>query len=780
MPGDQLIQEIQVLPFLEGLQEGLDPALPNELYRPTSSPDMENVRISGGKTSTRPGMSLWKTLPGSGKVRLLDHVYTSTGQRIRLAARGDASAAVLMDYVEGTDTEFQATSGGTGLGGSDPFFKGETLNDSYYFLDRKAAASLRKYQESPVSGSQVRAVALPVAPAAAPVVTARTYEVLDPWTGAAPYSWTEADAAKFALQAGTGTIESPLGGVSALLNTLTNPKNSAITRNVTDQSVPSSTIAWWEYATNIPTNIVFQFGIRGATEFTETLAPPTKNEWHPHFVRIGNLGTISYKRFLVVQNSGAADTYLSKLVLPGLLQGSYRYFVTHYDPTLKRESAPSPIGNNGTPLDLSVIGVSGQPSTAAAFQKSAAVSFVSDSGTDSTTTKVRIYRSGGVPALTKDNRGIDVWCRVGEVYDYSSTLSAGPAAGDTSITVASATNLAVGDWLVIERGTVSKEEYVRITVIVGTTLTISQPLVYAHSSAVAVQAVFIDNVPNEKVDLSTRMAIERDNPPTGAQWIARSPQGRLWLANYDGHPTGVRVSNRATPDRPIDYEVFPDNVDPVTRHDPNQGWGFEVGGDVTDEQITWLGLYNDRMFVFTARRLYSINAHSQTDWGPDAVTPALQVGCVDGDTVCEVDGWFYWITAGPRLMRWDGRGAPQNLSHQKANVRLSDAPPELWTRWFAVRHTQEVGRYYSLFYAPDADLGAPTLTATVISSTEIDLSWVDAAADEDGFAIERSTDNATFAVIGTVTADVTTYADTTVVAAQTYFYRIRAYAGGYP
>jgi hypothetical protein len=704
LAGDSLIAEIRVLPPLHGLMEGRDASLPDDLYPPVYAPAVKNVRVAPGKVSTRRGISLWKSLPGVGRVRLLDNVYTAAGQRIRLAARGNSGGATLYDYVEGTDTSFNATSGGTSLGGSaEQRFKGVMLNDTYYFTDRSGA--LRKYQESPSSGNQVRSVALPTKPSAAPGVKPKTYETLEDWTGnsgAAPYGWTVSDTAKFDIESGTGSggYESPTGGQTVLLNTKTNPKNSPITENVTAEAIPSSTIAFWINATNIPTQIVFQYGLIASTDYTESLSPPVKTDWYPVFVQVGNIGTINYKRFLVVNNAGAADTYVSKLTLPGRLQGAYRWRYSHYDPTLQRESALSDASLSNTPLDLSAIGVTGKPATAAAFQKSAALTFTSDSGSDSTTTQIRVYRSGGTPALTKDGRGIDVWCRVGTVYDYSSTLSAGPSAGATSISVTSATNLAIGDWLVIEKGTVSKEEYVRITNIVGTTLTISTGLQYAHSNGVAIQMAFVDNIPNEQVDLSTRIYGERDDPPTAAKWIARSPDGRIWLANYTSKPTGVRVSNRATPDRPNDYEVFPSGVDPITRRDPLQGWDFEIGGDTTDEEIMWLGFFRDRPFAFTKSRLYAINAMSQLDWGPYAVVPSLQLGCINGDTVCELDGWLYWVTDGPRVMRFDGRGEVQEVSELKVNERLEGAPTTDWDQWFAVPHVRRDGHIYNLGYTP--------------------------------------------------------------------------------
>ena len=69
------------------------------------------------------------------------------------------------------------------------------------------------------------------------------------------------------------------------------------------------------------------------------------------------------------------------------------------------------------------------------------------------------------------------------------------------------------------------------------------------------------------------------------------------------------------------------------------------------------------------------------------------------------------------------------------------------------------------------------LTATAVSSTQVDLSWSDNSKIEDGFRIERAThtnfkqDLVTF----TVGTSVTTYSDTSVSLGTTYFYRVTAF-----
>jgi hypothetical protein len=68
------------------------------------------------------------------------------------------------------------------------------------------------------------------------------------------------------------------------------------------------------------------------------------------------------------------------------------------------------------------------------------------------------------------------------------------------------------------------------------------------------------------------------------------------------------------------------------------------------------------------------------------------------------------------------------------------------------------------------------LSATVVSSSQINLSWQDNSDNEIGFKIERKTGaGGTYSEIATLAADVTTYSDTGLSGDTTYYYRVRAY-----
>jgi len=78
-----------------------------------------------------------------------------------------------------------------------------------------------------------------------------------------------------------------------------------------------------------------------------------------------------------------------------------------------------------------------------------------------------------------------------------------------------------------------------------------------------------------------------------------------------------------------------------------------------------------------------------------------------------------------------------------------------------------------------ASVNAPgNLTATVASSSQINLSWTDNSSNEQGFRIERAPGGTTnFVEITTVGANVSTYQNTSLSSSTSYTYRVRAYNG---
>lgn len=99
------------------------------------------------------------------------------------------------------------------------------------------------------------------------------------------------------------------------------------------------------------------------------------------------------------------------------------------------------------------------------------------------------------------------------------------------------------------------------------------------------------------------------------------------------------------------------------------------------------------------------------------------------------------------------------------------------TRGLRLSRMATVITYTPLPTAPNAP-SALTMVATS-SLTAAALSWTDNSSDETGFLVERSTDDVSFGLIGSTTANVRNYTDAGL-ATGTYYYRVRAVnAAGY-
>jgi galactose oxidase len=70
------------------------------------------------------------------------------------------------------------------------------------------------------------------------------------------------------------------------------------------------------------------------------------------------------------------------------------------------------------------------------------------------------------------------------------------------------------------------------------------------------------------------------------------------------------------------------------------------------------------------------------------------------------------------------------------------------------------------------------LTATAVSSSQINLSWIDNSNNETSFKVYRSKNGRNFGRLATVGANVTTFANTGLRASTTYHYRVRAQNDG--
>ncbi|MBN2417054.1 fibronectin type III domain-containing protein [bacterium] len=129
--------------------------------------------------------------------------------------------------------------------------------------------------------------------------------------------------------------------------------------------------------------------------------------------------------------------------------------------------------------------------------------------------------------------------------------------------------------------------------------------------------------------------------------------------------------------------------------------------------------------------------------GDDPTTTGTDEGATEGETITfKINGKTAGVTGGSAV--WHNNGSIQ------CNLNVAAPPPS----------------------APSG------LSASTISSSQINISWSDNSSNETGFKIERKTGaGGTWSQITTVGANETSYNNTGLSAGVTYYYRVRAYNG---
>lgn len=135
---------------------------------------------------------------------------------------------------------------------------------------------------------------------------------------------------------------------------------------------------------------------------------------------------------------------------------------------------------------------------------------------------------------------------------------------------------------------------------------------------------------------------------------------------------------------------------------------------------------------------------------------------------------------------WSQTGGSADIVNNVENVYVQSAAAGAWTVQVSGASVPQGPQPFALVVeggtpvvvTPPADPSG--LTAATISSSQINLAWTDASANEDGFRIERcaGVSCATFSEIATVGANVTSYSNTGLTASTSYTYRVRAYNAG--
>jgi len=139
---------------------------------------------------------------------------------------------------------------------------------------------------------------------------------------------------------------------------------------------------------------------------------------------------------------------------------------------------------------------------------------------------------------------------------------------------------------------------------------------------------------------------------------------------------------------------------------------------------------------------------------------------------------------------WSQTGGSADRRNNVENVYVSSAGTGTWTIAVKGFNVPNGPQPFALVVDGAATLTVPpppavptapsNLTATAVSTSQINLSWADNSGNESGFRIERckGTNCSNFAEIATVGVDATTFSNTGLTKNTTYRYRVRAYNAG--
>jgi hypothetical protein len=186
-------------------------------------------------------------------------------------------------------------------------------------------------------------------------------------------------------------------------------------------------------------------------------------------------------------------------------------------------------------------------------------------------------------------------------------------------------------------------------------------------------------------------------------------------------------------------------VDRNSKKSPNQAYDtfihMQKNGSFTWELAVPSGTYDVRIIagdaVFNSGDFYHVLAEGQNAIFQRPSTPSQ-----------------HWIGSNQAITVTDGRltisNGPNAVNNKIVLVEVRERPPA----------------------APN------TLVVTAAGPRQINLTWKDNSATEEGFAVERTvagTGSSNYQTVATLAADSTSFSDTTVAPGTTYGYRIRAF-----
>lgn len=165
---------------------------------------------------------------------------------------------------------------------------------------------------------------------------------------------------------------------------------------------------------------------------------------------------------------------------------------------------------------------------------------------------------------------------------------------------------------------------------------------------------------------------------------------------------------------------------------------------------------------------------SQTSPTPTPTAPtcsptsqSVETGVAANLTATSGDGSYSWSAPG---------GTPSSGTGSSFSVSYSTTGTKTVTVTSGTGQTASCTVNVTTPPSPQIPEAPSNFTATPISTSQINLKWQDNSTNETGFKIERRTGSSTIwtqiAIVGT---NITSYSNTGLMAATTYYYRIRAY-----
>jgi fibronectin type 3 domain-containing protein len=224
---------------------------------------------------------------------------------------------------------------------------------------------------------------------------------------------------------------------------------------------------------------------------------------------------------------------------------------------------------------------------------------------------------------------------------------------------------------------------------------------------------------------------------------------------------------------------FDPNTDHVLQELPGAINGVLDTPAFFNNTVYYVGGYGDvaKAFSITNGMLSSSPTSQSSDsYGFPGSTPSISANGTTAGIVWDLD------RSSNQLRVYDATnyGTELYTSAQAANNRDQLGSVVKFTVPLVANGTVYVGTanslvFYGLLGTGTNPPAAPSnLTATAVSSLQINLAWQDHSTNETGFLIERSPDGTTFAQIATVGTNVTSYSDTGLASGTQYFYRVRA------